>query len=117
MAAAIHGHCMFTSFACAWSHHASDRQGQRQRQAGHGGAPATGGRSRSLLPAGEDEADGRYAVAEEASLDQQSDQARRVGSLPPDPAPQVDLAGAVAGTLAPDGTAQPPPADPKHATP
>lgn len=74
-------------------------------------------RSESLLPAGEDDADGRYAVAEEVSLDQQSDQARRVGALPPDPAPQADLAGAVAGTLSPDEAAQPAPAGPKPAPP
>lgn len=74
-------------------------------------------RSGALLPAGEDDADGRYAVAEEVSLDQQSDQARRVGALPPDPAPHADLAGAVAGTLSPDGSAQPPAADQKPAPP
>ncbi|NHZ35881.1 hypothetical protein [Massilia rubra] len=66
-------------------------------------------RSASLLPAGDDETDERFAVAEEVSLDQQSDQARRVGALPPDPAPQADLAGAVAATLSPDESAQPPP--------
>ncbi|NHZ98005.1 hypothetical protein [Massilia sp. CCM 8734] len=73
-------------------------------------------RSASLLPAGGDDADERFAVAEEVSLDQQSDQARRVGALPPDPAPQTDLAGSVAATLSPDETAQPPPAAGGHAT-
>ncbi|NHZ42701.1 hypothetical protein [Massilia aquatica] len=100
---------------------ANDSDSDKPGAAAHpppGAAPgAAQVRSESLLPAGEDEADGRYAVAEEVSLDQQSDQARRVGALPPDPPLQADLAGAVAGTLAPDETAQPPPADPKHATP
>ena len=39
-----------------------------------------GSRSEGLLPAGDD-ADGRFNVAEEVSLDQQSDQARHVGSM------------------------------------
>ncbi|HEX8615865.1 MAG TPA: hypothetical protein VF800_31675 [Telluria sp.] len=74
-------------------------------------------RSESLLPPGDDEDDGRFAVAEEVSLDQQSDDARRVGALPPDPAPGADLAGAVAGSLAPDGAAQPPAAGTESAKP
>lgn len=58
-------------------------------------------RSASLLPTDGDDPDGRFAVAEEVSLDQQSDSARQIGALPPDPAPGADAAGAVAGTLAP----------------
>ncbi|MFB9240237.1 DUF5985 family protein [Massilia antarctica] len=46
-------------------------------------APAP--RSASLLPADGDEPDGRLAVAEEASVDQQSDSARQIGALPPGP--------------------------------
>jgi hypothetical protein len=38
-------------------------------------------RSESLLP-GDDAQDGRYEVAEEVNLDQQSDQLRRVGKPP-----------------------------------
>ncbi len=38
-------------------------------------------RSESLLP-GDDAEDGRYDVAEEVNLDQQSDQLRRVGKPP-----------------------------------
>jgi hypothetical protein len=40
-------------------------------------------RSESLLP-GDDADDGRYDVAEEVNLDQQSDQLRRVGKAPTD---------------------------------
>jgi hypothetical protein len=40
-------------------------------------------RSESLLP-GDDADDGRYDVAEEVNLDQQSDQLRRVGKAPKD---------------------------------
>lgn len=48
--------------------------GQRQR---------ADNRSESLLP-GDDADDGRYDVAEEVNLDQQSDQLRRVGKAPKD---------------------------------
>jgi hypothetical protein len=53
-----------------------------------GNAPAKPGqdgaaaRSDSLLPAGSSD-DGRFDVAEEVNLDQQSDQARRVGQADP----------------------------------
>lgn len=40
-------------------------------------------RSENLLP-GDDAADGRYEVAEEVNLDQQSDALRRVGKPPKD---------------------------------
>jgi len=55
-------------------------------------------RSEGLLPAGKDD-DGRFDVAEEVNLDQQSDKLRKVGQLPdtkaaddqlPDPAQQSD---------------------------
>jgi hypothetical protein len=46
-------------------------------------------RSEDLLPAGSDDADGRFEVAEEVNLDQQSDAARRIGQAPADPAPDV----------------------------
>lgn len=39
-------------------------------------------RSEGLLPADEDSDDGRFEVAEEISLDEQSDTARRVGHAP-----------------------------------
>ncbi|CUI02702.1 hypothetical protein [Massilia antarctica] len=68
-------------------------------------APAP--RSPSLLPPDRDDADGRFTVAEEVSLDQQSDNARDIGALPPDPDPGADVAGAVADTLAPPGERQP----------
>lgn len=48
--------------------------------------PAAGGgqdqRSENLLPGEEGAEDGRFDVAEEVSLDQHSDQARRVGQVP-----------------------------------
>lgn len=73
-----------------------------------GGTPGQPVRSESLLPAG-DEQDERYAVAEEVSLDQQSDTARRVGSLPPDPAPGASLPDALQGSVGSGDTAPPPP--------
>lgn len=39
-------------------------------------------RSDSLLPGDEGADDGRFEVAEEVSLDQQSDEARRIGQAP-----------------------------------
>ena len=49
-------------------------------------APIAGGgqdqRSENLLPGEEGAEDGRFDVAEEVSLDQHSDEARRVGQLP-----------------------------------
>jgi hypothetical protein len=50
-------------------------------------------RSENLLPPGRDDEDGRFDVAEEVNLDQQSDTARRVGQANPDPAPDVPGAG------------------------
>jgi len=44
-------------------------------------APKPRPRSENLLPA-DDAADGRYDVAEEVNLDEQSDEARRVGQAP-----------------------------------
>jgi hypothetical protein len=60
-------------------------QGAQQAQSGQSAAPGNAqrddaSRSEGLLP-GRGETDGRYDVAEEVSLDQQSDQARRVGSM------------------------------------
>lgn len=45
-------------------------------------------RSENLLPAGDND-DGRFDVAEEVNLDQQSDAARRIGQAPANPAPDV----------------------------
>lgn len=55
-----------------------DRQGAQTAQ-----TPPAGNddRSEGLLPAG-DEDDGRFEVAEEVSLDQQSDALRHVGQAP-----------------------------------
>jgi hypothetical protein len=61
-----------------------NQQGQRNEQREQSATPAQGGqenRSENLLPA-DDAADGRYDVAEEVSLDQQSDATRRVGQPP-----------------------------------
>jgi hypothetical protein len=51
---------------------------QREQPAAQGGQQ---NRSENLLPA-DDATDGRYDVAEEVSLDQQSDATRRVGQPP-----------------------------------
>jgi hypothetical protein len=61
-----------------------NQQGRHNEQRGPSTTPGQGGqqnRSENLLPA-DDAADGRYDVAEEVSLDQQSDAARRVGQPP-----------------------------------
>lgn len=54
--------------------------GNAQR-ADPGQAQRAENRSENLLP-GDDSGDGRYEVAEEVNLDQQSDQLRRVGHAP-----------------------------------
>jgi hypothetical protein len=46
-------------------------------------------RSENLLPPGKDDSDGRFDVAEEVNMDQQSDAARRIGQAPENPVPQV----------------------------
>ena len=70
----------------------------------HATTPAT--RSEGLLPA--DGADENLEVAEEVSLDVQSDSARRVGTLPPDsPAAATALADTLADTP-PPGAAESP---------
>ncbi|ALK97365.1 hypothetical protein AB595_12250 [Massilia sp. WF1] len=57
-------------------------------------------RSEDLLPAGAaDNADGRFEVAEEVSLDQQSDATRQVGK-----APKGIAADALAESLKPDAS-------------
>jgi hypothetical protein len=91
---------------------AANKQSDRQPSGGkQSGAPGnaqrdSGARSEGLLPGGS-AADGRFEVSEEVSADQQSDQARRVGSME-DAAkgPHGDqLADAVARTLGKkDGT-------------
>jgi hypothetical protein len=59
----------------------ADTQKQTQQDDGAAGADA---RSENLLPAGEapQDDDGRFEVAEEVNLDEQSDATRRVGKLP-----------------------------------
>jgi hypothetical protein len=61
----------------------ADRNLQR---ADPGAAQRSHDRSENLLP-GDDAEDGRYDVAEEVNLDQQSDQLRRVGKPPRDVGP------------------------------
>lgn len=57
-----------------------------QSRAGPQANPVAGGgqdqRSDKLLPGDEGAEDGRFDVAEEVSLDQHSDEARRVGQMP-----------------------------------
>jgi hypothetical protein len=79
----------------------TQQQNPQQNQQPGNQAGTQGGneqRSEGLLPAGSDD-DGRFDVAEEVNLDQQSDKLRQVGQLPdtkpaddqlPDPAEQVD---------------------------
>ena len=55
-----------------------DKRKDNAQRAGPGQQQRAENRSESLLP-GDDAADGRYDVAEEVNLDQQSDQLRRVG--------------------------------------
>lgn len=61
-----------------------DQQDNKQAAAQHN--PIAGGgqdqRSENLLPGEEGAEDGRFDVAEEVSLDQHSDEARRVGQMP-----------------------------------
>ncbi len=57
--------------------------GQNAQRADPGQQQRAENRSESLLP-GDDADDGRYDVAEEVNLDQQSDQLRRVGKPPKD---------------------------------
>lgn len=51
--------------------------------------PAPGTRSENLLPADDSAGDGRFEVAEEVSLDQQSDSGRKVGQIADDAAAQA----------------------------
>lgn len=80
-----------------------NQQNQQNQQPGNqaGGDQGAQQRSEGLLPAGKGGkgGDGRFDVAEEVNLDQQSDATRRVGQLPeskaaddqlPDPAQQSD---------------------------
>ena len=58
-----------------------DGAGGNLQRADPGQARQSHDRSENLLPA-DDAEDGRYDVAEEVNLDQQSDQLRRVGKPP-----------------------------------
>jgi hypothetical protein len=60
-----------------------DGAGQNVQRADPGPSQRAHDRSESLLP-DDDADDGRYDVAEEVNLDQQSDQLRRVGKPPKD---------------------------------
>ena len=66
-------------------------------------SPQPDGRSEGLLPT--DGPDPNLEVAEEVSLDLQSDSTRRVGALPPD-TPVSKPAEALAQSLQPDAKAQ-----------
>jgi hypothetical protein len=71
------------------------QQGQQNEQRADQNGEVS--RSEDLLPAGAaDNADGRFEVAEEVSLDQQSDATRRVGK-----APEGAVADALADSLKP----------------
>ena len=78
------------------------QQGQQNAQREQPGSQGSQGgqknRSESLLPA-DDAADGRYDVAEEVSLDQQSDATRRVGQPP-----TGNAADGLADALKPDAS-------------
>jgi hypothetical protein len=73
---------------------------QNQQRAGQNGDDKRDdNRSENLLPAGaaDQSADGRFEVAEEVNLDQQSDATRRVGQTP-----EGIASDAVAESLKPD---------------
>jgi len=57
----------------------STRQGDSLSGSTQSANPGTEQRSEGLLPADDQDDDGRFEVAEEVSLDQQSDQLRHVG--------------------------------------
>jgi hypothetical protein len=61
-----------------------NQQGQQNQQRATPDANGEVSRSEDLLPAGaaDNTADGRFNVAEEVNLDQQSDSTRRVGQAP-----------------------------------
>lgn len=69
-------------------------------------APGQAARSEGLLPA--DPSDPNLQVAEEVAFDLQSDQARRIGSMPAD-TPTSQPAAAVAKALSADDGKQPDP--------
>jgi len=75
------------------------QQNQQRQESQQPPAQEQNGRSEDLLPAGaaDNTADGRFNVAEEVSLDQQSDATRRVGK-----APKGIASDALADSLKPD---------------
>ena len=75
-----------------------NQQGQKNQQR-ETPAQEQNGRSEDLLPAGaaDNTADGRFEVAEEVNMDQQSDATRRVGK-----APKGIASEALADSLKPD---------------
>jgi hypothetical protein len=72
---------------------------EQQNQQRETPAQEQNGRSEDLLPAGaaDNTADGRFEVAEEVNMDQQSDATRRVGK-----APKGIASDALADSLKPD---------------
>jgi hypothetical protein len=77
----------------------NQNQQGRQNQQRETPAQEQNGRSEDLLPAGaaDNTADGRFEVAEEVNMDQQSDATRRVGK-----APKGIASEALADSLKPD---------------
>jgi hypothetical protein len=75
------------------------QQNQQREESPQRPAQEQNGRSEDLLPAGaaDNTADGRFEVAEEVNMDQQSDATRRVGQ-----APKGIAADALADSLKPD---------------
>jgi len=75
------------------------QQGQQNRQRATPDENGEASRSEDLLPAGaaDNTADGRFEVAEEVNMDQQSDATRRVGK-----APKGIASGALADSLKKD---------------
>ena len=75
------------------------QQNQQRQESQQPPAQEQNGRSEDLLPAGaaDNTADGRFEVAEEVNMDQQSDATRRVGK-----APKGIASDALADSLKPD---------------
>ena len=84
---------------------AAENKPEQDKTAQDAAPIAAGGqdqRSENLLPGEEGSEDGRFDVAEEVSLDQHSDEARRVGQMP---------AGGIADAV-PDALKTPVPSQP-----
>jgi hypothetical protein len=72
---------------------ASDQNSQAKPAVSPPGQETRDGRSENLLPGGSGDQDGRFDVAEEVNLDQQSDTARHIGQASPtDPRDDIERA-------------------------